>query len=235
MVSLEFGPLMSGIGVHGKLQSPCPERSTVTYSCQYTPVWYFQQLARSCLPRVHLLLFYCVVSIVSASEIGGIALVLDQRHVQGCLLVVLGITVTHAYITLFYLWSIWERREIWREDWRRQMTHEARLIICLLVVVLATAVSWVITSLLEDIDLNLGVSVVAVISPPPEANGGNSGKLSSLIFVPPYGCFRRDTFGRELTGMETDWAPLAHSNSRLPHPLRKTSPTLHERAAFRFL
>lgn len=137
-----------------------------TYSFQYTPVWYFQQLARPYLPRVHLLSFYCVVSIVLASEIGGIALVLDQRHIQGCSLVVLGITVTHAYITIFYLWSIWERREIWREDWRRQMTHEARLIICLLVDVLATAVSWAINPLIEDIDLNLGVSVLAVISPP---------------------------------------------------------------------
>jgi len=134
-----------------------------TYFCQYTPVWYFQQLARPCLPGVHLPLFYCVVAIVLALEIGGIALVLDQRRFQGCLLIVSGITMTHVYVTIFYLWSIWKRRETWRGDLRKQLTHEARSIICLLILVLATAVSWAI--LIEDIDLDLGVSVLIVNSP----------------------------------------------------------------------
>jgi len=205
-----------------------------THSCQYTPVWYFQQLARPCLPRMHLFLFYCVVPIVIASEIGGLALVLDQRRFEGCLFLVLGITVTHAYITTFYLWSIWKRREIWREDWRKQVTHEARSIICLLVVVLATAVSWAIIPLIEDIDLDLGVSVLVVISQPLPANGGTSGKLSFLMFVLPYGSFRRDAFRRRLTGKETDRDPLAHSDSQLQQPLWKASLTLHEHVAFRF-
>ena len=111
---------------------------------------------------MHLPLFYCVVAIVLALEIGEMALVLDQRRFQGCLFIVSGITMTHVYIIVFYLWSIWKRRETWRGDWRQRLAHEARSIICLLILAVATAVSWAIIPLIKDIDLDLGVSVHVV-------------------------------------------------------------------------
>lgn len=129
---------------------------------QYTPVWYFQQLARPWVIGTHLPLFYCMVAIVFALEIGGLALMLDRRHLHGCLLIVLGITVSHVYITAFYLWSIWKRREAWRGNWRKGLTHEARPITCLLINLLGTAISWAIIPLVKDPVLNLVVSEIVV-------------------------------------------------------------------------
>ena len=64
-------------------------------------------------------------------------------------------------------------------------------------------------------------------------NDDNSGKLSFLIFVLPYGYFHRNAFERRLTCEEGDREALAHSDHR--HPLWKRPLVLHERVRLRFL
>ncbi len=116
------------------------------------------------LPAVHCATFsiYCVVLVVFSLETSGLVMImLGSQSLSVAFIIVSGISLAQIFINLFYIWSVWRSRGLWREDWHRELIRQLFRISCLLVDLLAIAAFWAILALTTGLSVQVHTSIIA--------------------------------------------------------------------------